>query len=128
MKTKKFILISVLLWIFPLIFFWTVGRSIYPLYFVIFLYGWYPVLSSALSFVIGRWNLLGKLKWIIPLLVAFANAWGYPLTFGFSNTMTTGRIHLVELSWILAYAVCAYIGFLLGVVDRIICNRKDIRS
>lgn len=113
---KKILCTGMLLWVFPIMFFWFFGRAIYPIYFVLFLYGWYPIASLALGLVIGKSNWFGKWRWIVPLGIAYANAWGYPLTFGICNMMTSGRIHIVELSWIVGYGVCSYLGFGVGIL------------
>lgn len=131
MKTKKFLLISLLVWAFPIVVFWCFKGVLNPmLYSIIFWHGWYNVYAVVVSFVVGKNNVFGAFKWFVPLIIGVLNAMTYPVTFGLANDINTGVFDSMEIDirYLINYVILSIVGVVAGVIIGFIVNGAKDRD
>lgn len=113
----RVLLIYLLIWIFPIAIFWSFKGGINPmLYYIVFLYGWYPISACVMSYKIGKCDCLGKLKRLSPVFIGVMNGLVWCLTYGVANTLVSGNLNPPEMADILFHIAFAVIGFVIGDV------------
>lgn len=126
MNKKKLLCTWLLVWLIPIAIFWIFKGIINPmLYSIVFLYGWYPISACVISYLIGERDYFGKLKWIAPILIGVMNGLVWCVTFGLANTLSSGNLNPPHMEDILFHTVPAIIGFVVGVVMRLIMKPAE---
>lgn len=121
----RILLLYLLLWMFPIAIFWIFKGIINPmLYSIVFLYGWYPISACVFSYIIGKRDYWGKLKWLLPVIIGVLNGLDWWLTFALANTLLTGNLNLPHIEDILLNIVASAIGLAIGVTVFYIGNRR----
>ncbi|MBQ8625710.1 MAG: hypothetical protein IJ419_06095 [Agathobacter sp.] len=121
---KKFILLCIIAWLFPIAYFWIFkGDAIF--YSLVFLHGWYNLFAVVVSFIIGARNYFGAFKWITPLVIGVMNAMTYLVTFGLNNDIQTGAFDSIgiDIRDVINHAILSLVGLVAGVLIGFIATR-----
>lgn len=124
-KLSESIIISVYLaiWAFALIVYWffTSGSDAMG-YSLVFLWIILPVSTFVISFLTGKNNYFGKMKWMTPIICGIMHMLAEYATFSMANMITIDftRINIPHFELIMFGAVFSIIGLIVGLgVDKI---------
>lgn len=129
-KLSESIIISVYLaiWAFALIVFWffTSGSDAMG-YSLIFLWIILPVSTFVISFLIGKNDYFGKIKWITPSICGIMHMLAEYATFSMANMITVdfARINIPHFELILFGAIFSIIGLIVGLGVEKIQKRRN---
>lgn len=113
------------IWVLSVGIFWIFKNFISPLiYYVFILFLLLPGAAVVISIIFGKNGYWGNWKWIIPVFVGIMNGGCWMATFGFANTLETGRFNLPDINQIIFVAVLSAIGILIGACVRKVKNRQ----
>ena len=119
LKQGELILLYLGIWVLSVSAFWVLKYIINPFfYYVVVLFLVLPSSTFVISIKIGENGCFGKWKWIVSVLSGIMHGGCWMATFGYANTLETGKINFPDVAQIIFVSVLSVIGILIGVFAR----------
>ena len=119
LKQSELLLLYLGIWVLSVSTFWVLKYFINPFfYYLVVLFLVLPSSTFVISIKIGENGCCGKWKWVISILFGIMHGGCWMATFGFANTLETGRFNLPDINQMVFVAVLSMIGIVIGVFAR----------